>query len=55
MNGSRASSIKSIQAFPNKTTERRGGRRFFLHMVTCANTSIIVGVVDKGIDALKAR
>ena len=53
MTGSRASSIKPRQTVPNKTTERRGGRHFPLHIVACADTSLIVGVVDQGINTLK--
>ena len=55
MTGSRASSRKPRQAVLNETTERRGGRWFFSHIVTSANTSLIVGVVDQGIDTLKAK
>ena len=55
MTGSRASSSKPRQTVPNETTERRGGRQFLLHIFTCSNTSLIVGVVDQGIDTLKAR
>ena len=55
MTGSCASSSKPIQTVPNKTTEIRGGRRFLSHIVSCANTSLIVGVVDQGINTLKAR
>ena len=38
---------------PNKSIERRGGRRFLSNIVPCANTSIIEGVVDQGIDTLR--
>ena len=55
MTGFRASSSKPRQTSPKKTKERRGGRRFLSHIVTCANTSLIVGVVDQGINTLKAR
>ena len=55
MTGSRALSSKRRQTVPNKKIERRGGRQFFSHIVTCANTSLIIGVVDQGIDSLKAR
>ena len=34
------------KAFSNETTGRIGGQRFILHILTCANTSLIVGVVD---------
>ena len=54
MTGYHASSSKTRQTVPNKTTERRGGRRFLSYIVTCANTSLIVGVVDQSIDTLKA-
>ena len=55
MTSSCSPSSKPIQKVPNETTERRGGRRFLLHIFTCSNTSLIVGVVDQGIDTLKAR
>ena len=45
---------KTEKAVLNKTTERRGVQRFLLQMVSCENTSIIEGVVDKGIDTLRA-
>ena len=52
MTGFRASSSKLRQAVLNKTTERRGGRLFLLHIVTCAETSLIEVVVYQGIDNL---
>ena len=55
MTGSRASSSKPRKMVPNETTERRGGRRFLSHIVICANTPLIVGVVDQGIDTLTVR
>ena len=54
MTDSCASSRKPRQVVPNEITERRGGRRFISHIVTCANISLFVGVVDQGIDTLKA-
>ena len=44
---------KNETTVTNKTTERRGGRRFISHIVTCAKTSIIEGVVDQGINTLR--
>ena len=55
MAGSCASSSKPRQTVPKETTRRRGGQRFLSHIVTCANTSLIVGVADQGIDTLKSR
>ena len=55
MTGSCALSSKPGKTVPNETTERRWGKRFLLHIVTCASPSLIVGVVDQGIDTLKAR
>ena len=54
MNGSHSSIRKPIQTVPNKTIEIRGVRQFLLHIFICANTSLIVGVVDQGINTLKA-
>ena len=53
MTGSHASSSKPRQTVPNEKIERRGRRRFLSHIFTCANTLLIVGFVDKGIDTLK--
>ena len=39
----------------NEKTERRGGRRFLLHVVTCTKTSLIGGVVDQDINILRER
>ena len=44
---------KTKTTVPNETTERRGGRRFISHIVTCANTSLIGEVVDQGINNLR--
>ena len=54
MTGFCASISKPRQTVPNKTAERRGVRMFLSHIFTCANTSLIVVVVDQGIDTLKA-
>ena len=53
MTGSCASSRKPRQTVPNETTERRGGQQFLSHIVTCATTSLIIGVVDQSINTLK--
>ena len=40
---------------PNETIERIGGQRFLSHILTCATTSYIEGVVGQGIYILRAR
>ena len=54
MTSSRASSSKQRQTVAKKTTGRREGLQVLLHIFTCANISLIVGVVDQVIDTLKA-
>ena len=44
---------KNETVVPNETTERRGGRRFLSKIFTCENTSLIVGVIDQGINTLR--
>ena len=44
---------KTETTVPNKTTEQRGGRRFLLHIVTFADTSLIEGMADQVIDTLR--
>ena len=47
------SSSKPRQTVTDETTERSGGLKFLSHIVTCAKTSLIVGVVDQDINTLK--
>ena len=39
----------------NATTERRGGQRFLLHIITYTKKSLSKGLVDQSFDTLKTR